>query len=74
MAFVYAPGEFEKIKFEYSNGSTVESLAQKYEKSVASIRMKLVKAGVYIKKTATAEKTDSNMFEIMFNKYGPGIV
>ena len=51
MAYVYSAEEFEEIKQKYASGTSLEVLAEEYSKSVASVRMKLVKAGVYQKVT-----------------------
>lgn len=51
MAYVYSTEEFEEIKQKYASGTSLEVLAEEYSKSVASVRMKLVKAGVYQKIT-----------------------
>jgi hypothetical protein len=48
MAYVYTPKEFEEISLLYQNGQSLEHIQSLYpSKSVASIRMKLVKAGLY---------------------------
>ena len=59
MAYTYTTLEFDKIKELYANGQTLEDILSLFpDKSVASIRMKLVKAGVYTKPTkATAKAT-----------------
>ena len=55
MAYTYTAEEFEKIKELHANGQTPEQILSLFpDKSVASIRMKLVKAGVYNKPTAKA--------------------
>ena len=51
MAFVYTEQEFDQIKSLYAQGTELETLAQQFNKSVASVRMKLVKAGLYQKVT-----------------------
>lgn len=57
MAYVYTAQEFEEIKTKYAAGVSLETLAEDYNKSVASVRMKLVKAGVYQKAEKPAAST-----------------
>lgn len=59
MAYVYTVEEFDAIKSKYLAGVAIESLAEQYNKSVASIRMKLVKAGIYQKQTTSSSKPSS---------------
>jgi hypothetical protein len=60
--FVYTTGEFEEITAKYAAGVPIETLALDYSKSVPSIRMKLVKLGVYNKVVKTANtKTTSTV-------------
>lgn len=48
MAYVYKAGEFEEIASLYANGQSLVDIQSLFpDKSVASIRMKLVKAGLY---------------------------
>lgn len=55
MAYVYSTEEFEKISAMYQSGQSLEDIQSLFpDKSVASIRMKLVKAGIYQKQTKTA--------------------
>lgn len=49
MAYVYTESELAEVISAYNNGTSLEVLAEKYNKSVASVRMKLVKQGVYKK-------------------------
>ena len=56
--FIYTDRELEEIIIKYNDNVSLETLAQEYNKSVASVRMKLVKQGVY-KKAATAAKTSA---------------
>lgn len=57
MAYTYTDSEFEDITSRYEKGETLESIQVLYpSKSVASIRMKLVKAGVYVAKKAVVAK------------------
>lgn len=54
MAYVYTEKEFDEIKAMYANGQTLETIQSLFpDKSVASIRMKLVKAGLYTPATKT---------------------
>jgi Zn-dependent peptidase ImmA (M78 family) len=57
--FTYSDNEVTEIVAKYQSGTTLEVLAAEYNKSVASVRMKLVKLGVYQKavKTAVAKGT-----------------
>lgn len=64
--FVYSDSEVQEIMTQYSLGVSLDSIAMAYNKSVPSVRMKLVKLGVYQKpvktavaktKVATAEKS-----------------
>lgn len=59
MPYTYNPGEIETIEAAYQQGVALEQLAQQHNKSVASIRMKLVKRGTYQKpaKPATTKTT-----------------
>ena len=57
MPYTYQPGEIEQIEQRYQAGATLEQLAQDYNKSVASVRMKLVKRGTYVKQTTTKTTT-----------------
>jgi len=52
--FVYSEQDIKEITAKYQAGTTLEALAEQYAKSVASVRMKLVKLGVY-QKSATAK-------------------
>jgi Zn-dependent peptidase ImmA (M78 family) len=49
--FTYTDSEVSEIVAKYGAGETLEALADLYNKSVQSIRMKLVKLGVYQAKT-----------------------
>lgn len=69
MAFVYSETELTEIIVAYQSGTALEVLAEKYNKSVASVRMKLVKQGAYQKttpvkaiKTASVSATESASF------------
>ena len=50
--FVYTDTEVQEITKQYAAGISLDSLASQYNKSVASVRMKLVKLGVYQKAAA----------------------
>lgn len=53
--FTYSESELAEIVAKYGAGETLDVLALQYNKSVPSIRMKLVKLGVYkaVAKTST---------------------
>lgn len=53
--FTYTESETQQIVEKYSSGVSLDVLATEYHKSVASVRMKLVKLGVYQKATAVAK-------------------
>lgn len=55
--FVYSDSEVTEITTKYVDGVSLETLAQDYNKSVPSVRMKLVKLGVYQKATKPAATT-----------------
>lgn len=59
--FVYTPVQVEEIVAKYAAGTPLEVLAETYAKSVPSVRMKLVKLGVYQKagKAGAVTKTTS---------------
>ena len=46
--FVYSDSEIKEIIEKYKAGVSLDVLATEYIKSVASVRMKLVKLGVYV--------------------------
>ena len=54
--FVYSEQDVAEITEKYAAGVSLEVLAEQYTKSVASVRMKLVKLGVY-QKAATKPTT-----------------
>lgn len=58
MAYIYTTQEFDAIQKLYLEGISLEDIQAVYSnKSVASIRMKLVKAGVYtVKKTTSVPR------------------
>ena len=56
--FVYSEQEVKEITEKYTAGTSLEILAEQYAKSVASVRMKLVKLGVY-QKPANAQPSAS---------------
>jgi hypothetical protein len=60
--FVYSDSEVQEIVAKYLQNIDLEVIANQYNKSVASVRMKLVKLGVYVaktKKAATDKATNS---------------
>lgn len=59
--FVYSDTEITEIVAKYTSGVSLDVLAETYSKSVASVRMKLVKLGVYQKaeKTTASKAADS---------------
>jgi hypothetical protein len=60
--FVYSDSEIQEITAKYAEGISLETLAADYNKSVPSVRMKLVKLGVYQKATKpTTTKTVSTI-------------
>lgn len=74
--FVYSDTEVQEVLARYATGTTLEVLAQDYNKSVASVRMKLVKLGVYQKAVkpkaalpATAKKPTSTSKSAMLADY-----
>ena len=52
--FTYTETEVQEIVKKYQSGVSLDVLATEYAKSVASVRMKLVKLGVYQKAGATS--------------------
>jgi hypothetical protein len=62
--FVYTESELKEIVAKYAQGISLEVLAEQYNKSVASVRMRLVKLGVYQKTgSASASATKSENLE-----------
>lgn len=62
--FTYTETDVQEIVQKYQSGVSLEILATEYSKSVASVRMKLVKLGVYQKATPTAKtKTTDSVTE-----------
>lgn len=55
--FTYTPAEVQEITAKYQAGTSLDQLAIEYNKSVASIRMKLVKLGGYVAKAAVKAHT-----------------
>lgn len=55
--FTYTETEVQQIVEKYSSGVSLDVLATEYSKSVASVRMKLVKLGVYQKATTSSTST-----------------
>ena len=56
--FTYTESDVKEIVAKYTSGTTLDVLAVEYNKSVASVRMKLVKLGVYQKATTRSSKLD----------------
>jgi len=54
----YTPELTATIIEQYQNGTDVESIAASIDKSVRSVRSKLVREGVYVAKPKTAAKRD----------------
>ncbi len=57
--FTYTETETQEIVQKYQSGVSLDVLATDYAKSVASVRMKLVKLGVYQKATTASQSTKS---------------
>jgi hypothetical protein len=57
--YVYSDSEISDITVKYLAGVSLDVLAETYSKSVPSVRMKLVKLGVYQKSTTTKTATVS---------------
>lgn len=74
MAYTYTKDEWASIVMEYNADTPLEILAKKYNKSVASIRMKLVKAGLYKKQKSAEEVDTEKVFAEFFNKFGPALL
>ena len=76
--FVYTDSEIAEIVKLYKQDTPLETLAERYNKSVASVRMKLVKLGVYVaRKTASTTQTKSeinNTFEQAYHANGPALI
>lgn len=74
--FVYTDSEIAEIVKKYKAAVSLEQLAAEYNKSVASIRMKLVKLGVYeAKKPSTSTKQTkaeiNTEFAQAYKTFGP---
>ena len=52
--FTYTESDVKEIVAKYTAGTSLDVLAVEYSKSVASVRMKLVKLGVYQKATTSS--------------------
>lgn len=80
--FVYSEQEIAEIVAKYKADVSIEVLADEYNKSVASIRMKLVKLGVYVAKAASKPSTTSKAaksklneeFNLIYQINGPALV
>ena len=57
--FTYTDSDVQEIVQKYQSGVSLDVLATDYSKSVASVRMKLVKLGVYQKATTSSASTKS---------------
>lgn len=55
--FTYTDTEVQEIVQKYQSGVSLDVLATEYSKSVPSVRMKLVKLGVYQKASTTPTST-----------------
>lgn len=76
--FTYTDTEVQEIVVKYRAGVSLEVLADQYNKSVASLRMKLVKLGVYQKaagSTAVASKQQNNtVFDTCLQAVGSALL
>lgn len=66
--FTYTESDIQQIVKKYSSGVSLDVLATDYNKSVASVRMKLVKLGVYQKVPGTTKPASKSEDMAMFNK------
>jgi hypothetical protein len=57
--FTYTETDVQELVQKYQAGVELSVLATEYSKSVASVRMKLVKLGVYQKATTNSNSTRS---------------
>lgn len=55
--YTYTDSDVQEIVQKYQSGVSLEVLATEYLKSVASVRMKLVKLGVYQKAVSSSTST-----------------
>ena len=55
--YTYTAEQTKELVTKYQNDETLENLAQLYQTSVPSVRMKLVKLGVYKPSVKTSAKT-----------------
>ena len=65
--FTYTDTDVQEIVQKYQSGVSLEVLATEYHKSVASVRMKLVKLGVYQKATTKVSSTLDGWIEVITN-------
>lgn len=65
--YTYTDLDVKEITEKYAQGISLEVLAEQYTKSVASVRMKLVKLGVY-KKTSTSSTPSKSENLELYNK------
>ena len=75
MAFKWTELEFTEVKRLYAAGQSLEDIqALNPTKSVASIRMKLVKAGVYEKPLTATKLEGSAAFKNALAAVGPALL
>lgn len=73
--FTYTESDIQQIVEKYSSGVSLDVLATEYSKSVASVRMKLVKLGVYQKAITTpSTKSESVTQSGEFPKTKSGVL
>ena len=65
--FTYTETDVQEIVQKYQSGVTLEVLATDYNKSVASVRMKLVKLGVYQKAATSSNSKLDGWREVITN-------
>lgn len=65
--FTYTETEVQEIVAKYQSGVSLDVLATEYAKSVASVRMKLVKLGVYQKAAAKVSSNQDGWREVITN-------
>jgi hypothetical protein len=65
--FTYTETETQEIVQKYQSGVSLDMLATDYAKSVASVRMKLVKLGVYQKASTRASSKLDGWREVISN-------
>ena len=65
--FTYTDTEVQEIVQKYQSGVSLDVLATEYNKSVPSVRMKLVKLGVYQKAATKAASKQDGWREVITN-------